>query len=82
MLCLAYGVGNVLYSGTLSGDVYKWKDNILVENISGAHSVSDLRFFSHLYHPPTTEEILTFVSLLQFIQNFIFFGNPIFFDLC
>ena len=38
MLCLAYGVGNILYSGTLSGDVYKWKDNILVGSISGAHS--------------------------------------------
>ena len=38
MLCLAYGVGNILYSGTLSGNVYKWKDNILVGSISGAHS--------------------------------------------
>lgn len=40
VLCLAFGVGGVLYSGTLSGDVYKWQGNELIENITGAHAVS------------------------------------------
>lgn len=48
MLCLAYGVGGVLYSGTLSGDIYKWQGNELIENISGAHAVGDsMKQFSH-----------------------------------
>lgn len=40
VLCLAFGVGGVLYTGTLSGDIYKWQGATLVENVSGAHSVS------------------------------------------
>lgn len=40
VLCLAYGTGGVLYTGTLSGDIYKWQENTLVENIAGAHAVS------------------------------------------
>lgn len=38
VLCLAYGTGGVLYTGTLSGDIYKWQENTLVENIAGAHA--------------------------------------------
>ena len=40
ILCLAYGAANLLYTGTLSGDIYKWKENNLLENIDNAHSVS------------------------------------------
>eukprot|EP00111_Clytia_hemisphaerica_P009365 TCONS_00027488-protein len=38
VLCLAFGVGGVLYTGTLSGDIYKWQGVTLVQNISGAHA--------------------------------------------
>jgi len=40
VLCLAFGVGGVLYTGTLSGDIYKWQGVNLAENIAGAHAVS------------------------------------------
>ena len=40
VLCLAFGVGGVLYTGTFSGDIYKWQGVTLLENISGAHAVS------------------------------------------
>ncbi len=39
MLCLAFGPDNVTYSGTLSGDVYVWKNNNLSKVIQDAHQV-------------------------------------------
>eukprot|EP00794_Sanderia_malayensis_P020047 gene20047-22014_t len=38
ILCVSYGPNGVLYSGTLSGDIYKWQDNNLVATIPNAHS--------------------------------------------
>eukprot|EP00795_Rhopilema_esculentum_P003114 gene3114-1413_t len=38
ILCTSYGPNGVLYSGTLSGDIYKWQDNNLVATIPNAHS--------------------------------------------
>ncbi|ESO87658.1 hypothetical protein LOTGIDRAFT_166239 [Lottia gigantea] len=38
ILCLAFGPGNITYSGTLAGDVYVWKDNTLDSVIQGAHN--------------------------------------------
>ena len=40
ILCVCFGSSGYLYSGTLSGDIYKWKDNVLVENITSAHMVT------------------------------------------
>lgn len=39
-LCLAFGPNNVTYSGTLSGEIYKWKGNNLSGTIPNAHTVS------------------------------------------
>ncbi|XP_050404782.1 echinoderm microtubule-associated protein-like 6 [Patella vulgata] len=38
ILCLAFGAGNLTYSGTMSGDIYIWKDNNLDSVIQGAHN--------------------------------------------
>ena len=38
ILCLEFGAGDTLYSGTLSGDIYQWKGHTLV-NVIKAHSV-------------------------------------------
>ncbi len=42
ILCVSYGPNGVLYSGTLSGDIYKWQENNLVATIPNAHSVREL----------------------------------------
>ena len=39
ILCLVFGAGDTVYSGTLSGDIYQWKGNTLV-NVIKAHNVS------------------------------------------
>lgn len=39
-LCLAFGPDDMTYSGTLSGDVYCWKENTLMRVVGGAHAVS------------------------------------------
>ena len=46
ILCTAYGSNGILYSGTLSGDIYKWQENKLVATIPNAHSVCN--FFEFL----------------------------------
>ncbi|XP_055878559.1 echinoderm microtubule-associated protein-like 6 isoform X2 [Biomphalaria glabrata] len=38
MLCLAFGKESVTFSGTLSGDVYIWKDTNLDRVVSAAHN--------------------------------------------
>ena len=40
MLCLAFGSDGMTYAGTLSGDVYIWRESTLERVISGAHAVS------------------------------------------
>ena len=40
ILCVAYAPDDITYTGTLSGDVYKWKGHTLQSAIKGAHSVS------------------------------------------
>lgn len=39
MLCVSFGSEETTYSGSLSGDVYKWKDRSLVQVIRGYHKV-------------------------------------------
>lgn len=39
-LCLAFGPNDVTYSGTLSGEIYKWKGHNLSGTIPNAHTVS------------------------------------------
>lgn len=39
-LCLAFGPNDVTYSGTLSGEIYKWKGHNLSGTIPSAHTVS------------------------------------------
>ncbi|XP_047132983.1 echinoderm microtubule-associated protein-like 6 isoform X1 [Hydra vulgaris] len=46
ILCICFGTGGFMYSGTLSGDIYKWKDNILIENIVSAHSGAVLTLYT------------------------------------
>ena len=41
-LCLAFGPNDVTYSGTLSGEIYKWKGHNLSGTIPNAHKVSFL----------------------------------------
>lgn len=41
LLCLAFGSDGITYSGTLSGDVYKWQGASLVAAVQGAHAVCD-----------------------------------------
>ena len=38
-LCLAFGTNDVTYSGTLSGEIYKWKGHNLAGSIPNAHTV-------------------------------------------
>ena len=45
-LCLAFGPNDVTYSGTLSGEIYKWKGHNLSGTIPNAHTVS---WFLHNY---------------------------------
>ena len=45
MLCLAFGAGDITYSGTLSGDVYIWKANNLSQVVKAAHGVR-VHFFT------------------------------------
>jgi microtubule-associated protein-like 6 len=37
LLCLAFGPEDITYTGTLSGDVYKWQGQNLVASVQGAH---------------------------------------------
>ena len=39
MLCAAYAASGDLYTGTLSGDIYKWKGHNLHSVIKAAHKV-------------------------------------------
>ncbi|XP_064621338.1 echinoderm microtubule-associated protein-like 6 [Lineus longissimus] len=39
-LCLAFGPDDMAYSGTLSGDIYCWKENTLMRVVGGAHAGS------------------------------------------
>ena len=39
LLCLAFGSEDITYTGTLSGDVYKWQGHNLVASVQGAHLV-------------------------------------------
>lgn len=54
ILCAVYASNDIVYTGTLSGDVYKWKGHTLQSTIKGAHQVSYLEmlivwyFHSHI----------------------------------
>ena len=39
-LCLAFAANDITYSGTLSGEIYKWKGHNLAGSIPNAHTVS------------------------------------------
>lgn len=39
-LCLAFGANDVTYSGTLSGEIYKWKGQNLAGTIPNAHTAA------------------------------------------
>ena len=41
-LCLAFAPNDVTFSGTLSGEIYKWKGHNLTGSIPNAHTVSEL----------------------------------------
>ena len=41
-LCLAFGPNDLTFSGTLSGEIYKWKGHNLTGSIPNAHTVSEL----------------------------------------
>lgn len=49
-LCLAFGPNDVTYSGTLSGEIYKWKGQNLAGSISTAHTVCKLKIFVALLY--------------------------------
>lgn len=40
MLCLAFGPDGITYTGTLSGDIYKWNKNNLSGTVHGSHEVT------------------------------------------
>ena len=40
MLSVSFGSEDTTFSGSLNGDVYKWKDRTLVQVIQGFHKVS------------------------------------------
>jgi len=40
ILCVGFGSNDVVYSGTLSGDVYIWRGSKLDRVVQGAHNVS------------------------------------------
>lgn len=40
ILCVAFGLDDVTYSGTLAGDVYVWRGSNLSQVIAAAHQVS------------------------------------------
>lgn len=42
VLCAVFSSADTTYTGTLSGDVYKWKGHTLLSVIKNAHSVSYL----------------------------------------
>jgi hypothetical protein len=50
ILCLAFGADGSTYSGTLSGDVYIWRDNTLDRVVSAAHSVGPYNNHNHLFY--------------------------------
>ncbi|RDD40098.1 Echinoderm microtubule-associated protein-like 6 [Trichoplax sp. H2] len=37
LLCLAFAPDSIIYSGTLSGDIYKWRNHELIHNYQNAH---------------------------------------------
>lgn len=39
MLCLAFGPDGITYTGTLSGDIYKWNKSNLSGTVQGSHEV-------------------------------------------
>ena len=39
ILCAAFSADGGLYTGTLSGDIYKWEGHTLQSVIKGAHQV-------------------------------------------
>ena len=41
-MCAAFSSADITYTGTLGGDVYKWKEHSLLSVIKNAHSVSPL----------------------------------------
>ena len=40
MLCVAFARDGVTFSGTLSGDIYMWRDNSLIKVFHSAHEVT------------------------------------------
>ena len=42
-LCLAFGPNDITYSGTLSGEIYRWKGHNLAGTIPHAHTVSIMK---------------------------------------
>ena len=42
VLCLAFAPDGITYSGTLSGDIYKWQEHELVHNYQNAHRVGKI----------------------------------------
>ena len=40
ILCAVYTSSDIVYTGTLSGDLYKWKGHTLQSTIKGAHKVN------------------------------------------
>ena len=40
ILCAVYASSDIVYTGTLSGDLYKWKGHTLQSTIKGAHKVN------------------------------------------
>lgn len=62
VLCLAFGPDGITYSGTLSGDIYKWQDHELVHNYQNAHRV--YRSFN------ISIAIIRHITLIYLYENF------------
>jgi len=49
IMCVACGDEQLTYSGTLNGDIYLWRDNVLEKTIPSAHAVFYLRLTDFLH---------------------------------
>jgi len=49
MLSVAFGQDNVTYTGSMSGDIFVWKDNVLTRVVSNAHQGPIFTMYTSLF---------------------------------
>ncbi len=49
MLSVAFGQENITYTGGMTGDVFIWKDNVLLRTVIGAHSGPIFSMYTSLF---------------------------------